>query len=123
MKIPGRGVVKKLGHTGRTVLQRVSASKFSGGVAVLAFAAVGTMLLTSSHAATQTAAYEAENGTVTSPASVVADSGASGGQMNTKAKREKLAKPGKAFLEPVHNLSSWAKLSSFESKSACGEEA
>ncbi len=45
---------------------------------ILAFGAVGTVLLLTSHAATNTAAFEAETGTVSSPASSVTDSGASG---------------------------------------------
>lgn len=47
--------------------------------AVLVFAAVGTILLVSSKAATNTANYETEAGTRSGNASVVSDSGASGG--------------------------------------------
>lgn len=46
---------------------------------VLVFAAIGTVLLVSSHAATLTANYEAEAGTRSGNASLVSDSGASGG--------------------------------------------
>lgn len=49
------------------------------GAGVLVFAAVCTVLLVSSKASTPTANVEAENGTVTSPATKVADTGASGG--------------------------------------------
>ncbi len=56
-------------------------SKRTGAiVAVVVFAVVGSTLLLTSHAATSTTAdFEAEAGTVSSPASVVSDSGASGG--------------------------------------------
>ncbi len=50
------------------------------GIVSLAVAIVGTMLLTSSHAATQVASYEAESGTSSANASTVLDSTASGNQ-------------------------------------------
>ncbi len=43
------------------------------------FAVLGAAFLLVSHAATPTASFEAENGTVVSPATTVSDSGASGG--------------------------------------------
>lgn len=48
-------------------------------VGVLVFALIGVILLVSTRAATPTANVEIENGTVTSPATKTADSGASGG--------------------------------------------
>lgn len=55
------------------------ARNFLSVAGALFFAVVGTIFLVSSHAATPTANYEAEAGTVSSPASAVADTGASGG--------------------------------------------
>lgn len=48
---------------------------------LVVFAGLGTLLLVASHAATPTAAIQAEGGTVTSPAAVVGDAAASGGQV------------------------------------------
>jgi hypothetical protein len=49
-------------------------------VMVVVFGAIGSFLLISSHAATSVSSVEPENGTVSSPASVVTDSTASGGK-------------------------------------------
>ncbi len=63
----------------KRLLQKVNPSVFRTGAAVFSVGFIGTVLLVTSHAATQTAAFEAENGSLTSPASIVSDSGASGG--------------------------------------------
>lgn len=74
-----------VGKTGGKVYARasklacnLSRGQAAKGVAVLAFAVIGTILLTSSHAATPTASLEAENGTVQANACVASDTGASG---------------------------------------------
>lgn len=65
-----QGILRKL----RTVSSRTYTI-----VGVFVFAAVGTILLVSSHAATPTAKFEAEAGTRSGNATAVTDSGASGG--------------------------------------------
>ncbi len=58
----------------------ITSTKMWPVVAVLVFAVVGTYFLVNSHAATPAASFEAENGSVASGATKLADSGASGGQ-------------------------------------------
>lgn len=72
-------VSKKLGHFAGSLKKRVSKQKFLTIVGVAVFAIVGTILIVSSHAATPTVNYEAEAGIRSGNASVVSDSGASGG--------------------------------------------
>ncbi|TAH33657.1 right-handed parallel beta-helix repeat-containing protein [Candidatus Saccharibacteria bacterium] len=67
-----RDIVRKLQRT-VTESPRVVA-----GLAVLIFAAIGTVLLVSSHAATPTASYEAESGALSGNASLLGDASASG---------------------------------------------
>lgn len=62
----------------REKLRRISSRTYAI-TGVLVFAAIGTVLLVSSHAATPTASYQAEAGTLSGNASLVSDAGASGG--------------------------------------------
>lgn len=68
-------------HTSTDDLRRGIARKinrYGSVIAILAVGAVGTYFLVNSHAATPTASLEAENSTISSAASIVADSSASG---------------------------------------------
>jgi hypothetical protein len=56
-----------------------SSKKLAGALAIVSIGAIGTVTLLATHAATPFVSAEPENGTATAPASIVADSTASGG--------------------------------------------
>src|SRR5882757_1004664 len=105
MKTSTAKEIKKVNSWFRNVIDRMPSSALDVLLFVVAFSGLGTWLLTSTHAATPTASFEAENGTISSAASNVLDttassnhavkfgSGSGGGTANCQAPANKPGGP------------------------------
>lgn len=79
MKRRNQGAIHRVNDRFRALLSRPPSRAMSAIVMVLVIGAAGSWLIASSHAATPAANIEAESGTISSPATTVADGTASGG--------------------------------------------